>query len=268
MLPSRSAPMSDFSPLALEIAMEVREIHFCKFRDYSRLSRAQAHLGLSRLDDSLLSILNSPVLLDTLAFLSNVHITWQTVKDISHDGAVWYGGRRSWVDLGNWSYACLYNCLWRLSSFGDDHVMVHALLKDLAAKWPSLELKAEPTTASIERKGDIMEVVLAQCRLTGPAVDPGVRAARISLNGKFRNWADAMDELDHVVTVEEAHDGARGCSFCIAAARPRLAPDRFAKMFFFALGALRHAGPGIRREVLRRDCESQLQRMADQHRRR
>ena len=255
---------SEFTP-SLEMAMEPQPlIHFNEFREYSRLWSAQAHPGLNRLNDSLLSILNSPVLLDTLVFLQ--HLTRQAVQDMSHYGAVFYGGRqRRWVDLGNWSYACLYNCLYRRSSFRGDHVGVHSLLNALAAKWPSVELKAAPTTGSIELKGDIMEAVLAQCRLTGPAVATGVRDARISLNDKFKNWAAAMDELDHVITVDEVHEGATGsCSSCLVAARPWLAPDKFAKMFFFALAALQHAGPGTRREALRRDLECQFQQMVNQ----
>ena len=90
-------------------------------------------------------------------------------KQLSHYGFVWI--KRRPIDSGNWVYSLLFGWLLRARSPPD----VVELLQALGTRYATLR-KDHPTTSdSMGRRGDVLEVILAECRLTGPSIPKATR---------------------------------------------------------------------------------------------
>ena len=115
----------------------------------------------------------------------------ESFKARSNEGFVWH--ERRWQDFGNYRYAVLYQLLFRLAVFYK--MDARDLFVRLGARYSSLEMKASITSASLELRGDVIEVILADCRETGPAVDKAIVDARVRFCRSMVQFHNALESI-------------------------------------------------------------------------
>ena len=69
------------------------------------------------------------------------------------------------------------------------------LFQELEGRYPSLGMQARITTNSAELRGDVIEVILAFCRFTGPEVDETVRQTRVRFNELMVQFSQVLDSI-------------------------------------------------------------------------
>ena len=112
-------------------------------------------------------------------------------KEFSYDGFVWIKGRP--IDSGNWVYSLLFGWLLRSRASLD----VGELFQTLGTQYATLR-RGHPTTEdSMGRRGDVLEVVLAVCRLTGPSIPKAIRTHREFAHGRIRQFHVDVEKLHH-----------------------------------------------------------------------
>ena len=117
-------------------------------------------------------------------------------KELSYDGFVWIKGRP--IDSGNWVYSLLFGWLLR----GRVPLNIVGLLRSLGKRYATLR-EGHPTSSdSMERRGDVLEVVLSQCRLTGMSIPKATRAYRECAHGLIRQFHFHVERLHRVLADE------------------------------------------------------------------
>lgn len=117
-------------------------------------------------------------------------------KELSYDGFVWIKGRP--IDSGNWVYSLLFGWLLR----GRVPLNIVGLLQALGNRYATLRRDHPTSSDSMERRGDVLEVVLAQCRLTGPSIPKATRAYRECAHGLIRQFHFHVERLHRVLADE------------------------------------------------------------------
>ena len=115
----------------------------------------------------------------------------QSFKTQSNQGFVWHKKRHK--DLGNVRYAILYQFLFRLACH--TQAPVTGLFQELEGRYTSLGMQAPITTNSAELRGDVIEVILACCRFTGPEVDDTVRQTRVRFNELMLQFSQVLESI-------------------------------------------------------------------------
>ena len=108
------------------------------------------------------------------------------------------------VDLGNWTYSVLLNMLSEMARGCECFRRVNELFDALTGRLPSVQAKWNPSKGSLVRKGDVIEVCLAFCRLTD-TIDKDIAHGR-------REYSAHVAEFDEHLkpTLEE------GLLYCIS----------------------------------------------------
>ena len=88
------------------------------------------------------------------------------LKDVSHNGAVWFPKRKTYRGCGNYIYSLLYQHILRASKGTD----LESKFLKLGDRYATLSSHAEDSTTALGKQGDVIEVMLAIIRETGPAV--------------------------------------------------------------------------------------------------
>ena len=111
-------------------------------------------------------------------------------KEASQKGLVFEGHGRS-RDHGNWAYTVLWLAVRESAPRCDSLV---ALIDHYTS------LAGEPATShALSLAGDVIEVVLSICRLTGPKVERNVRQHRLDVHASIKKFLDSVSELRHRV---------------------------------------------------------------------
>ena len=146
-------------------------------------------------------------------------MTREEFKAESHGGAVFTANRPR--DLGNYLYSVLYDSLFRVSHAVSPEKV--ELFRALESQYETLGLHHPPTATSLEMKGDVMEVLLADSRLLSNVRETQIERAQVMEH--FQKFDASMNELLHIVT--DDNDGPP-----IFAAFPP--PQIFCKLIFAA----------------------------------
>ena len=109
-------------------------------------------------------------------------------KDDSNQGYVWFANRKQHIDLGNWKYAFLFEFLVHFADCG------HPILA-LGDHYQSLKADHEFSVSSMELRADVIECMLAGCRETGPCVPEELKAVRVELHAKIKQFLEKVDKL-------------------------------------------------------------------------
>ena len=117
-------------------------------------------------------------------------------KELSYDGFIWIRGRP--IDAGNYVYALLFGWLLR----GRVPLNIVELLQALGNRYATLRRDHPTSSDSMERRGDVLEVVLAQCRLTGPSIPKATRAYRECAHGLIRQFHFQNERLHRILAQE------------------------------------------------------------------
>jgi hypothetical protein len=117
-------------------------------------------------------------------------------KELSYDGFIWIRG--SPIDAGNYVYALLFGWLLR----GRVPLNIVELLQALGNRYATLRRDHPTSSDSMERRGDVLEVVLAQCRLTGPSIPKATRAYRECAHGLIRQFHFQNERLHRILAQE------------------------------------------------------------------
>ena len=126
----------------------------CEWRLHLLAGRI-GHLAVAQLLSVVKRILHHDVLLDAMDDV--LLMSRQNFKGCSHEGFHWIECRMH--DLGHYSYVLLYQCLMRLAAHESMPVAMRFI--HIGALYPSMEIKAPPTTKSFSMKGDLIENALA-----------------------------------------------------------------------------------------------------------
>ena len=157
--------------------------------DLGRLQSPQSLVLLMEMHHCVEQLAGSAALRQGLETIVNV--SSDEFKQLSHDGFIWI--KRRPIDSGNWVYSLLFGWLLRVRAPPD----VVELLQALGTRYATL-LRDHPTSSdSMERRGDVLEVVLAQCRLTGPSIPKATRVYREFARGLIRQFHLAVERLHH-----------------------------------------------------------------------
>ena len=117
-------------------------------------------------------------------------------KELSYDGFIWIRGRP--IDAGNYVYALLFGWLLR----GRVPLNIVELLQALGNRYATLRRDHPTSSDSMERRGAVLEVVLAQCRLTGPSIPKATRAYRECAHGLIRQFHFQNERLHRILAQE------------------------------------------------------------------
>jgi len=122
-------------------------------------------------------------------------------KQLSYDGFVYIRERRKLcaTDQGNWVYSLLYGWLLCCRPPRD----VAQLLEQISGRFATLGRGHPTTESSMNRRGDVLEVVLAECRLTGPAIPQALREEREHAHGLIRKFCLTLEKLHQILAVDE-----------------------------------------------------------------
>ena len=157
--------------------------------DLGRLQSAQSLVLLMEMDHCVKQLGGSAALRQGLETI--LHIRSDEFKQLSHDGFVWI--KRRPIDSGNWVYSLLFGRLLRVRAPPD----VVELLQALGTRYATLRRDHPTSSDSMERRGDVLEVVLAECRLTGPSIPKATRDYREFAHGLIRRFHLAVETLHH-----------------------------------------------------------------------
>ena len=168
------------------------------------------------------------------------------VKAFSNQGTVKIDDRE--IDVGSFVYTVLLNMSMELAQ-GCDTDVWHERLRTLTDNWPSLEAKWKPTKGSMVRKGDVIEVCLAFCRETGPAIPPQTVVWR---NRFLRDVKEFNRSLKDVVRfICRCDDGYPTSKYL-----PN--PTHFARLVVFVWSGIRNHNEGRRDDsVMKADVEKE-----------
>ena len=136
------------------------------------------------------AIAHDPVAEEALKYmLANDRVSMKTK---SHQGTVWRQGRG--VDDGNWFYAVLWCAVvWKSGS--------DSTVKRLVQHYSSLQPTHGLSGNAIELMSDCIVNMLADARLTGPAIPKDIRAQRNMLMKSVRDFDDNIFGLDRQLVV-------------------------------------------------------------------
>ena len=158
------------------------------------LSRLLTPSGENRLEALLHTVVllsQHPTLTTAIEHISQ--IDRQKFKSLSNVGCM-YRGRKA-IDIGNYRYCMLYQLICR-QTYQDPLL---AALRKIWCLYSSTSIDAPPSYKSIEMKGDVLEFVLAYCRLTGPNISPRARANHISFNQLCSTFDRQLDDLFRLI---------------------------------------------------------------------
>ena len=185
------------------------------------LTRLLTPLGECRLEallDTVLLISQHPTLATAVADISRTDR--KTFKSLSNTGCIYC--RRKAIDIGNYRYCMLYQLICRQTY----HNPLLAALRKMWCLYSSTSIEAPPSYKSIEMKGDVLEFVLAYCRLTGPNISPRARANHISFNQLCCTFDRQLDDLFRLIY--HNGDGPPTVGLCPP-------PDNLVCTFFWAM---------------------------------
>ena len=155
--------------------------------DLGRLQSAQSLVLLREMDHCVEQLAGSAALrhgLETIKKSSS-----DEFKKLSHEGFVWI--KRRPIDSGNWVYSLLFGWLLRARAPPD----VVELFQVLGTRYATLRRDHPTSSDSMERRGDVLEVMLAECRLTGPSIPKATRDERELGHGLIRQFHLALEKL-------------------------------------------------------------------------
>ena len=185
------------------------------------LTRLLTPLGECRLQallDTVLLISEHPTLTTAVADISRTDRN--NFKSLSNTGCIYC--RRKAIDIGNYRYCMLYQLICRQIY----HNPLLAALRKIWGLYSSTSIEAPPSYKSIEMKGDVLEFVLAYCRLTGPNISPRARANHISFNQLCCTFDRQLDDLFRLIY--HNGDGPPTVGLCPP-------PDNLVCTFFWAM---------------------------------
>ena len=157
--------------------------------DLGRLQSAQSLVLLREMDHCVAQLAGSAALRQGLTTLVNQPS--DEFKQLSHDGFVWI--KRRYIDSGNWVYSLPIGWLLRARAPPD----VVELLQALGTRYATLRRDHPTSSDSMGRRGDVLEVILAECRLTGPSIPKATRDYRELAHGLIRQFHLAVERLHH-----------------------------------------------------------------------
>ena len=138
------------------------------------------------------AIAHDPVAEEAMKYmLANDRVSMKTK---SHEGTVWR--QRRGVDDGNWVYAVLWCAV--VWESGSDSTVKRLVQQRYSSLQPTHGLSGN----AIELMGDCIENMLADARLTGPAIPKEIRAQRHILMKLVRDFDDNIFGLDRLLVVE------------------------------------------------------------------
>ena len=114
------------------------------------------------------------------------------VKQFSHCGAVFYSRQRRFCDLGNWKYSFLFCSLARLSR--TCCARNNALFNALGERFGALQVNAKYSDKMIEKKGDIIECILAESLRDGVTMEPEWNIWKYEFQRDMRAFDEAVDD--------------------------------------------------------------------------
>ena len=185
------------------------------------LNRLLTPLGENRLEalfQTVVLLSQHPTLATAVEDISR--IDRKDFKDQSNLGCVYRGGKP--IDIGNYRYCMLYQLICRQTDEGP----LLAALREMWCLYSSTSIEAPPSYKSIEMKGDVVELVLAYCRLTGPNISPRARANHISFNQLCSTFDRQLDDLFRLIY--NNGDGPPTVGLCPP-------PDNLVCTFFWAM---------------------------------
>ena len=195
---------------------------------------------LARLTGLVNAMVRNPVLQTGLQQV--LGFTRSEFKEHSNRGFVWTD--RHLVDLGNYRYAVVYHFLWRFARHNRLHALTF-LFDSLSDVYTSLELKADFTYHSLEMKGDVIECVLADCLLTGPAIESETRRNRREFNDRVVEFYETLERL-----INMTYNGDDGWGWPVPS-KHFVDPDIFVKILCGAQAAFVIQNPDVRANVIR-----------------
>ena len=149
-------------------------------------SMARIHVLL----DCMKNMMKNPIIAKVLEGILADEID---VKEFSHGGAVFYRRSRRLCDLGNWKYAFLYCSLARLARTCCSRS--NALFIALGERFGALHVNAKYSAKMVERKGDIIECILAESLRDGVTMEPEWNIWKYEFQRSMRIFDEAVDDV-------------------------------------------------------------------------
>ena len=189
---------------------------------FARLSNNRSLVGLKKMWAELQPLLQGLVSsLTVIEVIGSIPIIKRAeFKSLSNLGAIYMGNGRQ-RDFGNWTYSIVYWLMWEFAH----GTPLMQMLTTSAQRYPSLHPDAGYTETSVSMQGDVIELILEKCRLTGPAIEQSVREDRLHTSLAFRELVQRIETLLWVISDHEyvwVRDRPAP-SVCVAEFRRRLA---------------------------------------------
>ena len=125
----------------------------------------------------------------------------------------------------------------------------HNHFSTLIEQWPSLEAKWHPTKGSLVRKGDVIEVCLAFCRETGPAINRNIAERRNWFREDVQKFWTAIREVVRLIC--KCDDGYPTSKYL-----PN--PTNFARLLMFVWSGLNNHNEEHRKDsIVKADKEKE-----------
>ena len=105
-------------------------------------------------------------------------------------------GKGRYKDAGNWTYSVAYLLLCSCSPGTD----LEPMLRELMRMYPSSDVNAHYSYASLSMQGDVIECILEPCRETGPAVDKDTVTHRVAANKDLKVVCMQVKQLRKVIS--------------------------------------------------------------------
>ena len=83
------------------------------------------------------------------------------IKQLSNTAKVYLEKLGRAEDLTNWVYNCIYSSIYEMARAMYPETFV--IMEELSDKWPSLSRQWQATKKSVVRKGDVIEICIANC---------------------------------------------------------------------------------------------------------
>ena len=158
--------------------------------DFDILLQHNGHKEITILLAIVRKLVHHPVVRHALSKIMGM--TTDAFKDYSNTGFVFRAGKPR--DLGNYSYTLLFQFLHRMAKH---YKLTHVSSKfdTLAMIYPSLSRTQRPSQHSISMKGDVLEVMLADCRYTGRSVPDQLRLERQEFHDTIVEYEAIMERV-------------------------------------------------------------------------